>query len=1085
MRLSPDQRNAATRTSQDVCVVAGPGSGKTRVLIARFSWLVTEQRVPPARILAITFTEKAATEIKVRLVEALQTNPALRQQIERAYVSTIHGFCARLLKENAVMAGVDLDFAVLDEPQSQALLAEAAEEALDAVLAEDLAAMRRMLESLYVSNLPGGRNLDLAGALIRVYDVIRVAGVSPAWKSLPPGNPLGDLTAALRKIIDQPEQWRTPALREKRTLLAEWLLNFGQLSDALVTARHFEVVAEFPSKLGQVPAGVREDLKHIREQLIPGFKAHLADRYFAPLKDVLLQVMDRMAALYRAKKRARTALDFSDLEEQTLELLAGHRSVQERIRDQFDYVLMDELQDTNPLQWRILNLIRRPDRFFGVGDINQSIYGFRHADPEVFREFRDGLLGQSKAVDRLIENHRSRAGILQAVGALFTGVDGIEEHRLEPRAQFGPAAEPCVEVLVAAANETAAAEQREALLIARRIRELQDGMNIPFSSFAVLGRKSSALETIERGLRDFRIPALVIGGRTLMESREVRDVLQFLRILANTRDEISLAGVLRSPLVGVRDETLLRLKQNGFLWPSIAALDARETTIDEADLDRLLWLRETVDELRLRRDAVSPDRLGARIVDESDYVAGLDAAARRNLTRFFSLLRDLYEREPRPLAELLDEVEQLRNAESLAEAPPAEAANAVRLMTVHAAKGLEFPVVFVAALNQKTQDDVDPITFSPHYGIGVRWRDPATGGPSADAAYSAIAAGIKQRTRDEESRLLYVAATRAKEHLALSWSVTPKGHGSPWSKLVAGKMMIEGGEFVEEDSIRSFDGIQFRLIRSAQSPPGRFEHFPETQEPVELPVAKPALNGQHDAAVPVTHIGTFLACPRRYYLAHYLGFTGVPYAAEFEDRRVEPAIEVGTYVHQILAGMPVESHSAEVQGLVDTFRSSPLAARVARAARVEREFDFVMEFGGLVIRGQIDLWFEEGGELVLVDYKTDQLDPAAEPSRVRPYAFQLLLYAHAVRKLTGRLPDRALLFFLRSNLVIPVLLDSSSLAAATETVARFRDAQDNLEFPLHEGEQCRRCEFYRGLCPAGRINGTDRVFQISSFGAAP
>ena len=180
-----------------MCVVAGPGSGKTRVLIARFLWLVQEQGISPDRVLAITFTEKAATEIKMRLVGALERRSNLRQQIERAYVSTIHGFCARLLKENAVAAGVDIDFAVLDEPQSQALLAEAADEALDSILLEKRAAMIELLESLYVSSSSLTRNLNLAGALIGVYEAIRVAGVRFSDVPEAPGALKGALLSGL------------------------------------------------------------------------------------------------------------------------------------------------------------------------------------------------------------------------------------------------------------------------------------------------------------------------------------------------------------------------------------------------------------------------------------------------------------------------------------------------------------------------------------------------------------------------------------------------------------------------------------------------------------------------------------------------------------------------------------------------------------------------------------------------------------------------------------------------------------------------------------------------------------------------
>ncbi|MCW5980133.1 MAG: UvrD-helicase domain-containing protein [Bryobacteraceae bacterium] len=1092
MSLSADQRNAAERTGQDVCVVAGPGSGKTRVLIARFSWLIRDRGVPPDRILAITFTEKASTQIKMRLAAALETAPTLRQQIERAYVSTIHGFCARLLKENAIAAGVDIDFAVLDEPQSQSLLDDAADEALDGILAADRAGMLKLLTSLYVSSSSAGRNLDLAGALIRAYEAIRVAGVGIDSLRQPPdsvsGAAFSRLTSAVEDVAGMTGEWSTAKRKEKRDLLLQWLSDYRRLPDAHAVAEHFEALSQFPAKLGHLAPRAKEALTEIRDELLPAVRARLAEEWFRPSKALLLDALKRLDAAYRARKRAIASLDFSDLEEQALELLRGDPAVQKRVREQFDYILMDELQDTNRLQWRILDLIRRPGRFFGVGDINQSIYGFRHADPEVFREYRDGLESQGDVVDRLRENHRSRAGILQAVGALFAGVPGIEQHRLEAKAKFEPKPEPPVEAIVAAGSDSAEADHREALWVARRIRELAESMRLPFSSFAVLARKFSVLDRMERALRQFRIPALVIGGRTLMESREVRDALQFLRALANTRDEVSLAGVLRSPLVGIRDETLLSLKQNGWLWPSIVALGPKTATLDPADVERLLWLRDLITDLRARRD-VAPDRLAARVIDESDYEGGLDAQARRNLDRFLTLLRDLHVRDGRPLAELLDELERLRTAEYLAEAPPAEAANAVRLMTIHAAKGLEFPVVFVAGLHQRAQEDRDPVAYSPRTGLGVRWRDPATQEAAEDPAYLALRRYADRRNSDEEMRLLYVAATRAKEHLVLSYARALRAHGSSWSKLAGGRLAIPDGEFTDDDSERLVDGAPVRVILSNQAVAEDLPRPFETDEPPGLAMPKPPLRDQHDSGAPVTHIAAFTGCPRRYYLRYYLGFgQSAPVDDDpdtGDDERPVSAAEIGTQVHQLLAGVAVEAPLPEAVRLVEVFRASPLARRVEAAARTEREFDFVMELQDVVIRGQIDLWFEEAGETALVDYKTDQFDPSAEPGRLAPYELQLRMYALAFQRLTGKLPDRALLYFLRANRVVDVSLDEPALEEELAAVRRFRDAQDRVAFPLLEGGHCRRCEFFLGLCPAGQATAPVSAAAPSSSGAAP
>ncbi len=185
MTLSADQKRAVQRTNQDVCVVAGPGSGKTRVLIERFAWLVEFHNVNPSRILAITFTEKAATEIKERLIDRFSHSPERREAIERAWVSTIDGFCSRLLEENAVAAGIAPDFAVLDQTQANRLARDAAEECLDELFAERPAEMRRLLEALDLSTDDFARKPDLAQSLLDIYESIRISGV----EEIPPAQP--------------------------------------------------------------------------------------------------------------------------------------------------------------------------------------------------------------------------------------------------------------------------------------------------------------------------------------------------------------------------------------------------------------------------------------------------------------------------------------------------------------------------------------------------------------------------------------------------------------------------------------------------------------------------------------------------------------------------------------------------------------------------------------------------------------------------------------------------------------------------------------------------------------------------------
>src|SRR6185503_13559622 len=200
MTLSEDQRRAVERSGQDVCVVAGPGSGKTRVLTERFAWLVEQRGVDPSRILAITFTEKAANEIKGRLIKRFAGDAGRREAIERAWVSTIHGFCARVLQENAIRAGLAPDFKVLDQPAADRLAREAAEATLDAMYREQPDRMRRLLEALDLSTQDNGRQPDLAESLLSVYESMRLSGVMFDRAAIPTATRSADFSIPARDL---------------------------------------------------------------------------------------------------------------------------------------------------------------------------------------------------------------------------------------------------------------------------------------------------------------------------------------------------------------------------------------------------------------------------------------------------------------------------------------------------------------------------------------------------------------------------------------------------------------------------------------------------------------------------------------------------------------------------------------------------------------------------------------------------------------------------------------------------------------------------------------------------------------------
>lgn len=1052
--MNAAQRAAVERWGQDVCVVAGPGSGKTRVLIERFRWLVETQGIAPGRILAVTFTDKAATEIKKRLIQAFAASDALREEIERAWVSTIHGFCTRLLKENAIAARLDPDFRLLEEAQSQHVQLRLAEAALDDLWRRERAAVRTLLSQLDT----GGA--EIAQGLVDLYEELRTAGVPVEAVRLPQqpeDTGWAAIVQAARVILTDPVNG-TPRQRESHQEAHRWA------RDVLTIApdagwKEFVALCDRAPRASALSnkSRARTVAQELKDTSIPATLAALILKTRHELYPLCLEALVTLHREYSAWKRVRGLIDFNDLEEHAIALLESGEELRERVRGRFDQVLMDELQDTNRLQWRLIDLVRRPDRLFAVGDINQSIYYFRHADPGVFRSYRDALAASGGVIDELRENYRSRTAILNAVNAVTPYLaEGVEPHTLVARREFAQTDGACIEFThTFAANDEDDAARIEALWIARRIRELEIAGEARFSQIAVLARTIAALAPVQQALDEFGVPSIVTGGRSFYEAREVRDLIAWLAAVANPLDEVSLATIMRSPLVGASDEELLRLKL------------AAPRLVDTLQAERPAWF-EMLQGHRAQADAWPPDRFLSEALDASGYETALPARGRANIAKLLAALRERWHREPAPVAEIVAELALWREAETEAEAAADEVSNSVRLMSVHAAKGLEFPVVFLAAMRSGGQNRKPVFCFDETRTLGASWRHPVAKGGIPDPVHLAVSAVKKRQEDGEEDRLLYVAMTRAEQRLICSASTG--GQGS-WAKRVSEGLGLPTGnpKQVLRDTAAFRGGLVELLHTSEAASAAGLPALAEPESDVIEIIQRPAWVEQHETALPVTSVAQFAFCPRQYYLARYLRWPGAetPAVEREETERSEwTASDFGTMVHELLAGIARPDAPPEALAMRDQFEASPLGRRAANAIRAEREYDFLIEIEGAILRGQIDLWFEDKGEILLVDYKTDRVDPGEEHRHARRYVPQLRLYALALEKLTGRVPARAVLWYLRTGAAVSVSLTREDLETARAGVGELMVAQSELRFPLREGKHCLRCSYYHGACPA-------------------
>jgi len=1028
--FTPHQQDAidVEKRHLDACVVAGPGSGKTTVLVEYFKRLVAAG-IDPLRILAITFTEKAAGNMRKKLAEAFHENNLIRAALERAWVSTVHGFCARLLRENAVFAGVDPEFTVAAARESWRMQQEAMAEAMDSLFREHPAAVRALVRGL--------SSMDFEESVLNAYDAMRGAGMAVEQMAAiqpPAGVGKDEIAATLRELRNLPlTMWRL----DQREHLEQAI----EAAQRILESRPGEALAEiaaFPLNLTKCKRGnaAYDAAKRLKELMGEAQYALITEHYSSDRR-LLLEIFRRFDRLYREKKRQAGALDFADLEEFTVRLLESHPETRARLQAQFEHILMDEFQDTNGQQARLLSLIRPADRFYAVGDINQSIFGFRHAEPEGFERYRADVEKTGRHHVELRENFRSRAEILRAVEDVVGKEPGIVEHRLIPGRKFDTPRPVCVEAMYVAPGEA-----EEAQWVARRILELL-GEEFSFKDVAVLVRNTEVIPAFTAAFDAAQVPYVVNQGRGFYESREVVDLTHLLRVIANPRDEISLAAVLRSPLAVASDEDILELRTKG-------------DNIGEALTGSF---RERLRGWRIRREQVTFDRLLLQAIDECGYPAS------PNVEKFLAQARDAA--AVMSLDEFVAELELVREENPREpDAPPEDAADAVKVMTVHSAKGLEFPIVFLASLHKGIDSDVPVVAFSRTFGLGARWRMPDARKDKDDLFQHAIREERKRREAEESSRLLYVAMTRAEQHLVLSFSGRRPAN---WASVVTRRLGLADLQTVR-DEVVEFEGWKLRVMvtdRGTVPPPGVEKSLDAARTSACATVPRPKVSEQHDSSATVTALSTFAVCPRKYFLGNYLGFGhDAPEPENGEGEASISAAELGSQVHELLADLPVEKPDPEATRLAAVFRQSPLGRRAAQAQRREREFDFILEIDDLIVHGQIDLWFEEAGEIVIVDYKTGSVKPADAHLRARDYELQLRIYAMAVERVAGRAPRRAYLHFLRPNTVVEVDLTPSLLDSPEQVVRDFVRAQEAMEFPLNEGPQCKRCPFFHGLCPA-------------------
>jgi ATP-dependent helicase/nuclease subunit A len=1105
MNLNDEQR-AAVDARGLVFVSAGAGTGKTRVLVERFARAVCDEGVDVESILVITYTEKAAGELRSRIRAGLieRGRPELARALDGAWISTIHGFCHRLLRSHPFAAGVDPRFRVLDESQGRVLRGEAFEAALTEFLGDDDPARLRLLA---VYGADGLRRM-----LTGVYETLRSAG-----------------RELVLELGEEPElEARVQELRDAARCLAD---DAGSGDGQRDTADQMLVLLEADARAerlcdladlrarGERAASYEEARRRVEQAALDELAA--ADR------ELLQELLMAFAAAYQEAKDRESALDFEDLQLRARDLLRDDAAIREREQLRFRSIMVDEFQDTNRLQCELIDLVAgaESERFF-VGDEFQSIYGFRHADVQVFRERRAaagaGLLP-------LTMNYRSRPEVLAVVNHLFGGDFGEEFQPLAASGEFpDPVFGPPVELLVTdkASYADASVHWRrgEARAIARRIHELIEAGNATPGEIVLLFAAGTDAEWYEQELRALGIATYRGTGRGYFGQQQVVDLLSYLRLLRNRYDDEALVSVLASPFVGVSNDALVLLRRAAPKRPLFVALERElPESLPERDLQLLRAFRQRYDRLTAASSRLSLERLCERVMAEHDYdlavLAQWDGRRRYANLRKLARLARSYEELRGPDVEGFvrfvrdQEAVGARELEAVAEE---EGSDAVRLLTIHAAKGLEFKVVVVAdAGRDKAPPASDEILALSDGRFGFRVADPVTSERRGAYAYEEVKETRKAEERAERLRLYYVAMTRAIDRLIVSGSIDPTRTADETTPIgwVLGRLEASaeiepaGRDPVELE--RQGARVILRVDRHAEEAPtetapvaedGQLALFAENGT-TALPPLVPALPPLAVVPAPPLHrvrrlsfsaLALFERCSYRYYAERVVGMRPTDERAAGPGTAGLAATEIGDAVHRLLElvslqePLPPDDVASLVRGwyprvsgeeldriagFVRSYCESELAQRVAglKGARPERPFAF--EHDGVLLHGRLDVLQLDGERALVVDYKTNTLEEGTPEEIVEhDYRLQRLVYALACFRAGAQEVEVVYHFLERPDAIVSTVFARAQLpeleAELGEAIARINAGEFR---PTPSDFICSGCPALDVVCAGPRL----------------
>jgi ATP-dependent exoDNAse (exonuclease V) beta subunit len=1128
----------------DTVLRASAGTGKTEALTGQYLRLITGatnfgKPIHPRRIVAVTFTEKAAAEMRHRIYRALrdieldvptekslfsvrQLREALRikniqitpedasswiDALATARIMTIHAFCLSLLQSHATAIGIDPQFEVLNEERATVLL----EQCITQILLQRLEKTDELLDTL-LNELGGFQPLvgqGLVTTIARLYQSVREfesdfsslatqglfnakrysALLNTATQTLDM-HTTDDLSAAWKRLLHAHQAILTDKIKGAQkavlhrvqecieTLAAAYPHGPPTLPDLFSASASLAAAFQTSQLVNSEPAAsVREAIATL--WILPQTSARAA---------LFIDILKALHAKYTDLKQTQGVLDYQDLTLGARNLLKHHPDIRQHIHKSIDVLLVDEFQDTNAAQRDIVQMVTgnfdhssdslntfgdQASRLFVVGDRKQSIYGFRGADVTVFEDFVNAMEQRGAQSSALQTSYRSSPDLLTALNLLSEAVlkPSSQERSdiqfdnsdtlIPPESPSLALTQPFSPVELLGDPQSTANPNTEADWIAARAAELATSESMPcirengslraprFADMALLLPRFTHVQTYLSALQKFGVPFVVVRSKGLMAGAEARDIVSMCKVLLNNYSSLDLLAVLRSPLCTLSDPTLARLASS--LVPSDDLVGSlyflRVKHLDSEEETRFNHCRTVLARLQGNVETLGLGRALSLLLSQCQYgavLAGLPSAHQR-LTNLDRLVHEIESREqlgenPHAILQDLKRPQQLGTNDYESSAA-LEGADVLSVMTVHQAKGLEFPIVFAADLGRKLPAVASAAIYDPAPDAGLSVVVHANQKAHHDIHSKKINEQLRHRHAAEQKRLFYVQITRARDRLILSGKnlgIMKTLMDTAVPKLLESGLMVRVLPELTPKTNASMSTL------TAEQPSAV---FPQRNSPSATPQPSRCID------ISVTALQDFALCPRRYRAAHVLRLPQHPYLEPSNSSQldsVDPR-ERGTWFHVVLERIDFasaaqspekEAHQAihtlpqtlqeDLHPKLLTFLKSDYIKEVSTATSLHREVPFVLHVTTpsvhTNIHGQIDLFWKNKETWDLIDYKATR--PKDNTTPLAPYTFQLDVYALALHQHTaGSEAIMRGIQFLDGKTRMPIFIEESFDAA--------------------------------------------------------